>query len=120
MRDNDSPSPWQVDEVSQSVLQAQQLAALAQQARLLEFALEGNSDVAKRLGSDLKETIERAMEAETSEELSGACAALAAALGEVPSHGMHLSAVLSDMEVEGVLGVARMPVLTAVLSTSTA
>jgi hypothetical protein len=31
-------------------------------------------------------------------------------------HGLQLSAQMADMEIDGVLGTARMPVLTAVLT----
>ncbi len=97
--------------------EAEHLAALAQEARLLEFALDGDGDAARRLASDLKAALERAMEAESADDLTGACTDIRAALGEVLDRGMRLSAELTDMEVEGVLGVTRMPVLTAVLST---
>lgn len=120
MRDSDSPSACRADQTFDPVRQARQLAALAREARLLEFALKGNSGVAKRLAADLKEALERAMESDTPAEISDACSALATTLGEVLGSGMQLSAVMTDIEVEGVLGVARMPVLTAVLTSPTA
>jgi hypothetical protein len=45
-----------------------------------------------------------------------ACASIESALEQIVSNGMKLSAQMADMEVDGVLGTARMPVLTAVLS----
>lgn len=95
---------------------ALRLAALAREARLLEFALEGDgSDGVHGLATALESALERAMEAELPEELAGACDELVATLGDVLDRGMALSAELSDIVVEGVLGASRMPVLTAVL-----
>jgi len=59
------------------------------------------------------------MDAESPAELTEACAVLEAALREVLQGGMRLSAEMTDMAVEGVLGTARMPVLTAVLTAAT-
>jgi hypothetical protein len=96
--------------------QAERLVALAREARLLEFALDGDSDAARALAVRLEAALEGAMEAESPEELSLACSTLEGALEAVVLHGMRLSAQMSDMEIDGVLGTARMPVLTAVLS----
>ena len=124
MRDNDSPSACPADRTctqagtngSDPARQAEHLAALAREARLLEFALQGEDDAARRLAADLESALENAMDAESPVELSQACTAIEAALGEVLARGMRLSAQMTDMEVDGVLGTARMPVLTAVLT----
>jgi hypothetical protein len=92
------------------------LAALAREARLLEFAFVGNGDAAIALATSLQSALERAMEAESPEELSSACDELTATLGDVVDRGMALSAELTDIVVEGVLGASRMPVLRAVLT----
>lgn len=96
--------------------QADQLTALAQEARLLEFGLEGDGDAARRLAADLESALSTAMDAESPDELSQARAAIDTALNRVVSLGMRLSAQMTDIEVDGILGTARMPVLTAVLS----
>lgn len=127
MRDNQCPSACPTSQPtaqsdadhSDPGRQAERLAALAQEARLLEFALEGDGDAARRLATDLESAIENAMDAETPVELMQACTAIEAALSEVLASGMRLSAQMTDMEVDGVLGTARMPVLTAVLSAAT-
>lgn len=126
MRDNDKPSERCEGrssdlpvEPSDANAQAGRLAALAREARLLEFALEGDSSVARRLAVDLEGALESAMDADSADELSQACVAIEAALGAVVAGGMSLSAQLTDMEVDGVLGTSRMPVLTAVLTVAT-
>lgn len=96
--------------------QAARLVALAREARLLEFALKGEGDAACSLASDIEAALEQAMEAESPDDLLRACSALEAALSRVMENGMQLSAQMTDMEVDGVLGTARMPVLTAVLT----
>jgi hypothetical protein len=127
MRDNESPSACPSaaptlqsgSDHSDPARQAENLASLAREARLLEFALEGDGDAARRLAADLESALENAMDAESNIELMQACAAIEAALGEVLAGGMRLSAQMTDMEVDGVLGTARMPVLTAVLTAPT-
>jgi hypothetical protein len=127
MRDNECPSacptaqptPQSGIAGSDPARQAEHLAALAREARLLEFALDGDGDAARRLAADLETAIENAMDAESPLELMQACAAIEAVLGEVLASGMRLSAQMTDMEVDGVLGTARMPVLTAVLTAAT-
>lgn len=117
MRDNDCPSLADHDDgTTDPVRLAGQLAALAREARLLEFGLHGNSASGSRIASDLELALEGAMDAETPDEVRSACAALEAVLSEVVKHGMQLSAEMTEMEVDGVLGALRMPVLTAVLT----
>jgi hypothetical protein len=100
-----------------SANQADQLTALAQEARLLEFGLEGDGDDAARsLASDLESALSTAMDAESPDELTQARTAIDTVLSRVVSLGMRLSAQMTDIEVDGILGTARMPVLTAVLS----
>jgi hypothetical protein len=127
MRDNECPSACSNGrptaqsgtDHTDTARQAAYLASLAGEARLLEFALEGDGDAARRLAADLESALENAMDAESPAELTQACTAIETALGEVLARGMRLSAEMTDMAVEGVLGTARMPVLTAVLSAST-
>lgn len=96
--------------------QAERLTALAQEARLLEFGLEGDGEAARALAAQLEQALTIAMDAGSSEELTRARDAIDRALARLDALGMRLSAQLSDMELEGVLGKMRMPVLTAVLS----
>ena len=127
MRDNERPSACTTGRPSAQsgsdhtdpARQAEYLASLAREARLLEFALEGDGDTARQLAADLESALESAMDAESPAELTEACAVLEAALREVLQSGMRLSAEMTDMAVEGVLGTARMPVLTAVLTAAT-
>jgi hypothetical protein len=114
MRDKDCAG-WTVSN-SDPAGQAERLVALAREARLLEFALEGDGADAGRLASALEEALERAMDAESDEEVNDARAAIENALGALLQSGMRLSAQMSDMSIDGVLGTARMPVLTAVLT----
>jgi hypothetical protein len=96
--------------------QAARLARLAHDARLLEFALCGDSDEARELAARLETALEDALDAEGPEDLARASRVLESALRDVTRLGLQLSAELSDMEIDGVLGRARMPVLTAVLT----
>ena len=96
--------------------QADHLTALAQEARLLEFGLEGDGDAARAVAADLESALSNAMDAESPDELTLARAAIDTVLGRVVSLGMSLSAQLTDMEVDGILGMAHMSVLSAVLS----
>ena len=93
-----------------------QLTAHAREARLLEIGLEGGGEAARQLATDLESALTTAMDAESPVELTQARTAIDLVLGRVLNQGMCLSAELADMEVKGVLGMARMPVLTAVLS----
>jgi len=99
--------------------QADHLTALAHEARLLEFGLDGDGDAARSLAADLKTALATAMDADSPGELTQARAVIDRLLVRLVNEGMRLSAEMTDMEVEGLLGVARLPVLTAVLSTRT-
>ncbi len=116
MRDDDHGSGCGAMMSGDPARQAEHLAALAREARLLEFALQGDTEAARDLAADLEAALEQAMDAESPDELAGACSGLEAALQRVVESGMQLSAQMADMEVDGVLGTARMPVLTAVLT----
>ena len=105
--------------VNHSRNQADRLTALAHEARLLEFGLDGDGDAARSLAADLKTALATAMDADSPGELTQARAAIDQLLVRLVNEGMRLSAEMTDMEVEGLLGVAHLPVLTAVLSTRT-
>jgi len=101
--------------VSQPRDQADHLTALAHEARLLEFGLDGDGDAARSLAADLKSALATAMDADSPAELTQARATIDQLLVQVVNQGMRLSAEMTDMEVKGLLGIARLPVLTAVL-----
>lgn len=94
---------------------AERLTALAHEARILEFGLEGDGTAARGLASDLEGALTDAMDADSPSELTEARNAIDAVLGRVTALGMRLNAHLSEVELEGILGKARMPVLSAVL-----
>lgn len=96
--------------------QAAQLAALVLEARLLELGLEGGGDAERRLAADLEDALTDAMDADSPGELTQARDAIGVVLGRLVRRGMALTARMTHMDVEGVLGTTRMPVLTAVLS----
>lgn len=116
MRDDDNGSGCSAQMSSDPARQAEHLVALAREARLLEFALQGDSDAARILAVDIEAALEQAMDAESPDEVVQACNGIEAVLLQVVERGMRLSAQMADMEVDGVLGTARMPVLTAVLT----
>lgn len=114
MRDDDCPDcPVTANTTSG---QAARLARLAHEARFLEFALEGDGPAWRALAAELESALEAAMDADGPDELAQASDAIEAALGEVTRLGMRLSVELSDAEVDGILGRAKMPVLSAVLT----
>jgi hypothetical protein len=116
MRDRDNGDGCAATRTGDPSSQAEHLVALAREARLLEFALEGESEIARQLATRLETALEQAMDAESSDEVMQACTCIEAALDQIAGNGMQLSAQMADMEVDGVLGTARMPVLTAVLT----
>ncbi|HJW51912.1 MAG TPA: hypothetical protein VJ501_07865 [Burkholderiaceae bacterium] len=98
--------------------QAERLAALAREARLVELGLSGDSDVGHALAGRLETALEGAMDADSAQDLKQACVSIEAVLGELFGRGMQLSTRMTLMEIDGVLGTSRMPVLTAVLSSA--
>lgn len=116
MLDDDSGSGCPARMSGEPARQAEHLAALAREARLLEFALQGDSAAARLLAVDVEAALEQAMDAESPDELVKAISGIEAVLQQVIDGGMRLSAQMADIEVDGVLGTARMPVLTAVLT----
>jgi hypothetical protein len=52
--------------------QAEYLAMLAQDARLLQFALQGEDDVSRRIGALLQRALEQAIDADGPEDAEGA------------------------------------------------
>lgn len=95
---------------------AERLTALAREARLLELGLEGGGgDAARLLAADLEVALSTAMDADSPTELTQARLLVDAVLAKVVNQGMRLTAEMTDMEVQGVLGTSRMAVLTAVL-----
>jgi hypothetical protein len=95
---------------------AEHLTALAHEARLLEFGLEGDGSVVRGVATDLEGALTHAMDADSAAELTEARNAIDAALARLTALGMRLTAHLTEIELDGVLGKARMPVLSAVLS----
>jgi hypothetical protein len=95
---------------------AERLTALAREARLLEFGFEGQGAAATGLATVLEDALTEAMDADSPAELTHARNAIDCALGRLTELGMRLSAELSEIELDGVLGKSRMPVLSAVLS----
>jgi hypothetical protein len=95
---------------------AERLTALAREARLLEFGLEGQGAAASGLATVLEDALTEAMDADSAAELTHARNAIDSALGRLTELGMRLTAQLAEIELDGVLGKSRMPVLSAVLS----
>jgi len=113
---NDVGSREQPADAAHARQQAERLAMLAREARLLEFALQGDGSAARRVAAELERALERAMDADTPAELQQSCEAIQSVLDGAFRQGMRLFAQMTDMDIEGALGVARMPVLTTVLS----
>jgi hypothetical protein len=96
--------------------QAEYLALLAQEARLLQFSLEIDDAPTKRIGDSLQRALEQAMDADGPDEAQGAQRQLEQVLTAARQAGMKLSAQVDEMDVDGVLGTMKMRVLTTVLA----
>jgi hypothetical protein len=96
--------------------QAEYLAMLAQEARLLEFSLEGEDSESRRIGDRLQRALEQAIDAEAPEESRGARHELEEVLTGARAAGLRLSAELSEIDVDGILGTMKMRVLSTVLA----
>jgi hypothetical protein len=96
--------------------QAEYLAMLAQDARLLQFALQGEDDVSRRIGALLQRALEQAIDADGPEDAEGAQRELELALTGARAAGLQLSAEIGEVDVDGVLGTMKMRVLSTVLA----
>jgi hypothetical protein len=96
--------------------QAQYLAMLAQEARLLEFSLEGEDAESRRIGDRLQRALEGALDADGPDETEGARGELEEVLTGARNAGLRLSAQLSEVDVDGILGTMKMRVLSTVLA----
>ncbi len=98
--------------------QAEYLAMLAQEARLLEFSLAGEDTKSATIGDRLQRALEHAMDAEGPDEARGARDELEEILCGAREAGMQLSAKIGEVDIDGVLGTMKMRVLSTVLTTS--
>jgi len=96
--------------------QADYLAMLAQEARLLEFSLEGEDPDSVRIGDRLQRALESALDADGPDEVRGARDELEEVLNGARDAGLRLSAHLTEVDVDGVLGTMKMRVLSTVLA----
>jgi hypothetical protein len=96
--------------------QAEYLAMLAQDARLLQFSLEGEDSESRRIGDRLQRALEQAIDAEGPDEAEGAQRELEQVLTGARAAGMQLSAEIGEVDVDGVLGTMKMRVLSTVLA----
>jgi hypothetical protein len=95
--------------------QAEYLALLARDARLLEFSLEEENAESRRIAAGLQHALERALDAESADDARGARDELEVVLAGARGAGLRLSATLTEMDVDGVVGSMRMRVLSTVL-----
>lgn len=98
--------------------QAEVLTRLAQEARLVRLALDDSSTAACLPGvaDDIERALGAAMDADHDEQTHAARGHLASVLSDARSAGLRVSASMSELSIDGVLGAMRLPVLTAVLS----
>ena len=99
-------------------MQAQMLAHFAQQARLVRTALsDDRSDAnADAVAAGFRRALGQAMDADADSETQAALRYLSATLRDARQAGLKLSARVEELQLDGVLGTQRLPVLTAVLS----
>ena len=96
--------------------QAEYLAMLAQEARLLEFSLEAGDSESRRIGERLQRALESALDADGPDEAEGARNELEDVLTGARAAGLRLSAHLGEVDVDGILGTMKMRVLSTVLA----
>lgn len=96
------------------VSQATVLLKVAQEARLLHLSLDAHS--ASPIARDLEQALEDAMDALPGTAADDAAVHLVDVLRAAQGQGLHISAELTDVEVDGALGACRLPLLSAVLS----
>lgn len=96
--------------------QAEYLAMLAQDARLLQFSLQGEDSESRRIGDRLQRALEQAIDADGPNETEGAQRELEVVLTGARDAGMQLSAEIGEVDVDGVLGTMKMRVLSTVLA----
>jgi hypothetical protein len=99
-------------------MQAQMLAHFARQARLVRTALsddrrDADADAA---AAGFQRALGQAMDADEDIETQAALRDLSATLRDARQAGLKLSARIEELQLDGVLGTQRLPVLTAVLS----
>jgi hypothetical protein len=99
----------------ESSRQAEYLTLLAQEARLLEFALQGHGVNEQSAACGLQFALEQAMDAEEGES-DAATRELVLALDAAYDAGLRLTARLNEVVVDGILGKMKLSVLTAVLA----
>jgi hypothetical protein len=98
--------------------QAEVLAHMAQQARLIHLAFEDESIAAPDLADDFERALGQALDAEAADDSIAAHSELMRVLQAVRRIGLRVSASVSELSIDGVLGAVKMPVLTARLSVS--
>lgn len=98
------------------VMQADLLARLAQEARLVRLALSASHAEADRMACSFERALGSVMDAEAEAESAQAHRELVSVLANVRSAGLSVSASMDELTLDGVLGMQRLPVLTAVLS----
>ncbi len=96
--------------------QAEVLAQMAQEARLIHLAFEDGTDSRLALADDLERALGQALDAEEPDESTAAHGELMRVLDSLRRFGLQVSASVSELSIDGVLGAVRMPVLTATLS----
>jgi hypothetical protein len=102
----------------ESQQQAELLAEMAQQARLIHLAFEDESIAAPALADDLERALGQALEAEETVDSIAARGELKRVLDTLHRVGLRVSASVSELSIDSVLGTVKMPVLTARLSAS--
>ena len=96
--------------------QADYLAMLAQEARLLQFSLEAGDTESRRIGDRLQRALESALDADGPDESESARDELEEVLTGARAAGLRLSAHLGEVDVDGILGTMKMRVLSTVLA----
>lgn len=97
------------------VSQAALLVKVAQEARVLHLSL-GDSRREPAVARDLESALEGAMDAAPGPEADDAAGHLVDVLRRTRALGLQIRAEISDVEIDGALGLARLPLLCAVLS----
>lgn len=97
-------------------LPARELARLAQGARMLHLSLAEPIAGIDAQALALRLALEAAMDADSTEDHAAAESALQLALADLRAARVAVTAEISEVEVEGILGPARLPALSAWLA----
>lgn len=96
--------------------QADLLARAAQEARLIQLTIEDQTIAAPTLAEDFERALGQALDAEAPDDAIAARRELMRVLHSLRGYGLKISASVSELTIDSIVGAVKMPVLTARLT----